>query len=275
MANTTSSNSPDVVIPVAPEKPSAEKAAEVADTGFTVGTEESAQGRTFSEAEVAEVRKQEKDKMYKRLSDSDTRVQGMQEQIDLLNKERDAAAAEAAGKQEEAARVLKEREEAELSAKELIGIREDEFNAKFKAMDEEWQSKLSAIETAREQEAAVIARERELIELQTFTTQAMQQAEANIIPELRDLVSGNTPDEVANSIALLTERSSAILDSVRQSTQSGRRGPAVTSPPVGPMETQSEQQTLSADDIRNMPMDQYVQMRDRLMTAAKGPQGRF
>jgi hypothetical protein len=41
------------------------------------------------------------------------------------------------------------------------------------------------------------------------------------------------------------------------------------------MENQSEYQTLSADDIRNMPMDQYMKMRERLMQAARGTRGRF
>jgi len=40
-----------------------------------------------------------------------------------------------------------------------------------------------------------------------------------------------------------------------------------TAPPVGPMETQTEYQTLTAEDIRNMPMEQYAKMRDRLMNA--------
>jgi hypothetical protein len=40
------------------------------------------------------------------------------------------------------------------------------------------------------------------------------------------------------------------------------------------METQADHQTLSAEDIRNMPMDQYMQMRDRLLKA-RPSQSRF
>jgi len=40
------------------------------------------------------------------------------------------------------------------------------------------------------------------------------------------------------------------------------------------METQAEHQTLSAEDIRNMPMEQYMQMRDRLLKA-RPSQSRF
>ena len=92
----------------------------------------------------------------------------------------------------------------------------------------------------------------------------------NIIPELIDLVAGSTEDEIETSIAVLRERSSAIIESIQQATaasQSRLRGAPVTAPPVGPMETQTEYQTLTAEDIRNMPMEQYAKMRDRLMSA--------
>jgi len=76
---------------------------------------------------------------------------------------------------------------------------------------------------------------------------------------------------------VLTERSNAIIESIQQATaqQQGRlRGAPVTAPPVGPMETQTEYQTLTAEDIRNMPMDQYMKMRDRLLNA-RPSRGRF
>jgi hypothetical protein len=105
----------------------------------------------------------------------------------------------------------------------------------------------------------------------------LQAEQESIIPELIDLVSGNSEDEIEQSIAVLRERSSAIIESIQQATQQqqGRlRGAPVTAPPVGPMETQTEYQQLSADDIRNMSMDQYSKMRDRLLNA-RSPRGRF
>jgi hypothetical protein len=89
--------------------------------------------------------------------------------------------------------------------------------------------------------------------------------------ELIDLIAGNSEEEVENSIAVLRTRSNAIIESIQQATaqQQGRlRGVPPTAPPVGPMENQTEYQTLTAEDIRNMPMEQYAKMRDRLMNAS-------
>jgi len=48
----------------------------------------------------------------------------------------------------------------------------------------------------------------------------------------------------------------------------------VTAPSVGPKETQMEQQTLTAEDIRNMSMEQYQKMREKLLNA-RSSKGRF
>ena len=45
----------------------------------------------FSEEDVQKIRQQEKDKMYKRLEDSDGRVKQMEEQLNLLTREREQA----------------------------------------------------------------------------------------------------------------------------------------------------------------------------------------
>ena len=111
--------------------------------------------------------------------------------------------------------------------------------------------------------------------MEVYLQRRSTEEEEFIIPELRDLISGSSEDEIEQSIGILKDRSSAILESIQQSTQpSGLRGSPVTAPPVGPMETQESQQTLSAEDIRDMPMEQYMQMRDRLLKA-RPSQGRF
>ena len=51
--------------------------------------------KTFTEDDVESIRKQEKDKMYKRLEDADTRVKAMEEQMNLIAQEREAAQKEA------------------------------------------------------------------------------------------------------------------------------------------------------------------------------------
>ena len=275
MADTpTDTATPDLVV----LPPNSDKAdnTEVAETAFAVGTEESATARTFTEEDVERIRTQEKDKLYKRLEDSDGRVKTLEDQLTILNHESEENRAEAARLAKAESDALRKREEEELSAKELITKRETEFDEKLKTVETEWETRLAKIEEERATQDAMLEKERRYRELEVYQQRRMTEEGEYIIPELRDLVSGTTEEEIENSIAVLRDRSSAILESLQQSTQpSGLRGSPVTAPPVGPMETQTDQQqTLTAEDIRDMPMEQYMQMRDRLLKA-RPSQGRF
>ena len=248
---------------------------EVAETAFAVGTEESASARTFTEEDVERIRTQEKDKLYKRLEDSDGRVKTLEDQLTVLSHESDENRSEAARLAKAESDALRKREEEELSAKELITKRETEFDEKLKVVETEWEGRLAKIEEERASQDAMLEKERRYRELEVYQQRRMTEEEEYIIPELRDLVAGTTEDEIENSISVLRDRSSAILESIQQTAQpSSLRGSPITAPPVGPMETQTEQQTLSAEDIRDMPMEQYMQMRDRLLKA-RPSQGRF
>ena len=234
-------------------------------------------GKTFTEEDVEAIRKQEKDKLYKRLEEADTRVKSMEEQMAELAAEREAAqkAAEEKARLEE--ELIRQREEQELSAKELLLKREEEFNSKLQDIEQDYRKRFEEIEAQRAHQEALLEKERRLQELNSYRARRAQEESENIIPELIDLVSGSTEDEIENSIAVLRERSNAIIESIQQATQQqqGRvRGAPVTAPPVGPMETQTEYQTLTAEDIRNMPMEQYAKMRERLMNA-RPTRGRY
>ena len=233
--------------------------------------------KLFSEDEVESIRKQEKDKMYKRLEEADTRVKSMEEQMAIIAAEREAARNEAEERAKQEQDIVKQRELSELSAKELLLKKEDEWTQRFESVEKDYKARIDAIETQRQAQEALLDKERRIQELTAYRNSRVQDAADSIIPELQDLVFGNTEEEIENSIAVLTERSNAIIESIQQATaqQQGRlRGAPVTAPPVGPMETQTEYQTLTAEDIRNMPMDQYMKMRDRLLNA-RPSRGRF
>ena len=233
------------------------------------------QQRLFSEDEVHKIRQQEKDKMYKRLEDADGRVKAMEEQLNILSSEREKAIKEAEERARKEAEILRQREVEELSAKELLSKREDEFNQRINQVEEEWGKKFAELDAQRQAQEALLDKERYLQQLESYRQRRLQDEQETIIPELRDLVSGNTEDEIENSIAVLRERSNAIIESIQRASQPTRpKGAPVTAPPTGPLENQQEYQTLTADDIRNMPMDQYVKMRDRLLSA-RTPRGRF
>jgi hypothetical protein len=234
-------------------------------------------GKTFSEDEVESIRKQEKDKMYKRLEEADTRVKSMEEQMSVISQEREAARQEAEARAAKESELLRQREIEELSAKELLLKQEDEFNQRISSVEQEWQGRLAEIEHQRASQEALLEKERQLQALDHYRQSRLQQEQEAIIPELIDLVSGNNEEEIEQSILTLRQRSSAIIESIQQATaqQQGRlRGAPVTAPPVGPMENQTEYQTLTAEDIRNMPMEQYTKMRDRLLNA-RPQRGRY
>jgi DNA repair exonuclease SbcCD ATPase subunit len=229
----------------------------------------------FSEDEVQKIRQQEKGKMYKRLEDSDHRVKSMEEQLNLLSSEREKAIREAEERARKESEILRQREIEELSAKELLAKREDEFNSRINQVEQEWGQKFSELEKQRQAQDALLEKERNLQQLDSYRQRRLQAEQETIIPELRDLISGNSEEEIENSIAVLRERSNAIIESIQRTSQPTRpKGASLTAPPSGPLDNQSEYQTLSAEDIRNMPMDQYVKMRDRLLNA-RPQRGRF
>jgi hypothetical protein len=231
--------------------------------------------RLFTEDDIQKVRQQEKDKLYKRLEDADTRVKTMEEQLALLAQEREQAIKQAEERAKAEAEALRQREVEELSAKDLLLKREDEFNQRINQVEEEWRTKFNELETQRQAQEALLEKERYLQSLESYRQRRLQDEQETIIPELRDLVSGNNEEEIENSIAVLRDRSSAIIESIQQASQQTRlRGAPVTAPPTGPLENQQEYQTMTAEDIRNMPMDQYVKMRERLLQA-RSPRGRF
>ena len=233
------------------------------------------QQRLFSEEDVQKIRQQEKDKLYKRLEDADTRVKTMEEQLALLSQEREAAIKQAEERAKAEAEALRQREMEELSAKDLLAKREDEFNQRLNQVEEEWSKKFSELEQQRQAQEALLEKERYLQSLESYRQRRLHEEQETIIPELRDLVSGNNEEEIENSISVLRDRSSAIIESIQQASQPTRlRGAPVTAPPTGPLENQQEYQTMTAEDIRNMPMDQYVKMRERLLQA-RSPRGRF
>lgn len=230
----------------------------------------------FSAEDVQKIRQQEKDKMYKRLEDADRRTKALEEQLSVISAEREQAIKEAEERAKKEAEILRQREMEELSAKELLSKREDEFNQRINQVEQEWSEKFSRLEEERQAQEALLEKERYAQQLESYRQRRLNEEQESIIPELRDLIAGNTPEEIENSITVLRERSSAIIESIQQASQPTRvKGAPVTAPPVGPMDNQEEYQTLSAEDIRNMPMDQYMKMRERLLSATRGPRGRY
>jgi len=214
-------------------------------------TPEAPAEKLYTKEDLARVRTQEKDKLYPELERAKA-------ELDALRREREA---ELAAKQAELdAKAAEERAkaEAEMDTRTLLEQRTQELR-------EELERERQARETA----TALFEREKQFAELSTYKQQRLEAERDAIIPELLDLVVGNNPEEVNASLESLKERSARILESAQQAMQSARKdmkGASVTAPPTGPLDINSEQRTLTAQEIAAMPMNEYAQYRQRLLS---------
>jgi len=230
-----------------------------APAATTIGLENNASttaSKFYTEDDLARVRSQEKDKLY-------PEIERLKEQVNSLTKEKEEKAARKAAEaaDEEAKRRAKLEEE--LDAKGLVELKTKEL-----------QEQLERERQERERAFALLEREQKFAELQAYRQQILEQERDNIIPELLDLVNGNSIEELQASVDGLKERSARIFNSVQEASQATRRemvGTKATLPPAGPLETNSEQRQLTAQEIAAMPMNEYAKYRDRIMSeSARG-----
>jgi hypothetical protein len=217
------------------------------------------QGRFFSEEDVARIRTEEKDKLYGRLEEMDSELKQLREEREARIKAEEEArqAAEAA---EQA------RREDEMSLRDLL-----------KQKDVEWEHRFQQVQREREQDRAVFEQERRFNDVQNYRRARIEQEAEYIMPELRDLITGSSEEEIDASIAQMKDRTAAILQSVQSAVTTQRtqmRGAAPTGqPPVGPMEQQTTYETLTPEDIRSMDMQTYAKYRDSLLKSASRNRG--
>jgi len=219
-------------------------------------------GARWTDDDLEKVRQQEKDKLYGRLDEVQTQLRQIQADRESEQAERDRLAAEA-----EEARRLKE--EGELEVRDLLARKETE-----------WQSQLSKLEQRYDADRAVFEKERMFSQVQEYRRDRIEQESEFILPELRDLISGDTPESIDASIEVMKARTEQIFANMSAANQAPipfQRGAAPTAPPVGPMEQMPSYESLTPDDIRSMDMDTYKRYRGQLLQATnpnRRPAGR-
>lgn len=209
--------------------------------------------RYFTAEEVERFRQQERDKLYPQLSQ-------LQERLSTFEQEREAArqAEEARIREEQAA--ARRAEEEEMSARQLLERQREEFEQRF-----------AQLEAEREQERALLEREREFNALQAYIQRRVrEESEAKTIaPELLDLVDGSSEADIEASITRLREKTNAIVTSMQAAQQqlTPPAPPRGVSPAgyaaTGPMEMHSEQREVTPDEIRQMSMADYAKFREQ------------
>jgi hypothetical protein len=216
-------------------------------TNEAVASSQFTEQKSYTEDDLKRVREQEKGKLY------DT-IESLKGEVNLLAKDREERPAEADRLRKEAEEEARKKAESEMDTRELLSLKE-----------KEWTAQLEEVKNENARSLALVERERQYAALTEFRNRRVQEEQDNIIPELVDLISGNTPEEIEQSITGLRDRSSKILDSASQAMQSARREMTGTRPTLPPtMENNSDQQQFSAEQIAAMSVTEYAKVRERL-----------
>lgn len=211
-----------------------------------------ASNRFYTDEDLERIRREEKDKLY-------GRIQEMDAQLKSLKQEREEQESARRAELEAKAEADRLKEEAEMETRELLKRRE-----------QEWSSRFAELEDRYEQDRAVFERERRFQELAQYRQARVSQESEYIIPELRDLITGNSEADIDASIEEMKARTAAIMGQFEQSAMIQRqamRGAAPTAPPVGPMEQMTTYEQITPDDIRSMDMETYKKYRAQLLNA--------
>jgi len=216
----------------------------------------------FTADDLAKARAQEKAKLY-------PQMEKMAEELAAMKKAKEEEEARRAAKRAEReaskAEKQKQKQEKELSFKELLAKKEQEF-----------QSQLENERLEREKAIALLEKERQYQELQNYRQRRIEEERDSIVPELIDLVDGDSQDAVEQSIAILKEKSARISDSVKQAMSSAKQnmvGARITAPASGPLDNDSEQQITTPDSVRDMSMADYAKNRAKLLGSASTNRG--
>jgi hypothetical protein len=207
----------------------------------------------WTDEDIENARRQEKEKLYPRIEDMTT-------QLRQLSDEREAEKAERQRLADEAEALRRSEEEKQMETRELLERREKEF-----------QAQINEINARYDADRAVFQKERELQEAETYRRDRIAQEANEILPELRDFITGATPEEVDASIETMKQRTASVLANLVAAEPPQvpyqPRGAAPTVPPVGPMEQLPSYETLTPEDIRGMSMDDYKRYRTQLLQA--------
>lgn len=207
------------------------------------------------EALLAKARQEEKDKLY-------GRVDKLQEQLRELAADRETRLAAEQTAADQAAADAKKRAEADMDIRKLWEVKEAEFTAQ---LNTERQERLRA-EAMRDKETA-------LSKLLAYKDAKMREHEEDIIPDMRNLVQGESESEIDQSIARLVEISSNIINKAKETFGEARRAaPGVSTagaPPSGAMEINSDNKQYSAEEISAMSVNEYAKHRAKLLGQAR------
>lgn len=173
-------------------------------------------------------------------------------------------------------RLAQEAEQQRLDAERRAREAEETAAQTAQRMAEESQRRIQEMQERLDRSDAVIAREQEMNRLSAYSRQKIEDAGDALMPHLRENVFGNSEAEIDARLSRQIEISQSILSDTQAalSAQAGYQqaqyqaqpGTTPTMPVMGPLEGngQGEVMNLTPQQIRDMPLDQYAQVRGQL-----------
>lgn len=223
--------------------------------------------RYFTEEDINRARTEERDKLYGQRETERTELARLKAEQTAREAKEAQIAQELELTQEANRRAI---EEQEMDAKTLIARREAEWEARFKDTESRFQREL-------DQRDAIMAKEAEFQQLQTYKAQAVAANADMILPELAQWIQGNSQAEVDAAVARAIETTNSVLGNLRQvNDEQVRLAPGVPAraPALGPEAFVAGQRQLSQQDIADMPMADWAKIRGQLGPGRGGAQGR-
>ncbi len=218
---------------------------------------------------VEKARQEERDKLYPKISKQEEIFKATQEELKALREAKEAEEKSRQQTAKEAEAAKKKAAEEEMSAKELIALKE-----------KEWSERLNELKQEQELERAAFQKEKFFGALREYTQQEVGAAVAagELAPELADLVSGNTQEEIDASINTMKAKSQVIAENFVAATQQQRaatRGVSATGyAPTGPMDNEPGTKRYTPEQIAAMDMSEWAKIRPHLIGGAASNQNR-
>lgn len=227
------------------------------------------QGQIFTQQELEErlnrARAEERSKLYPERDTEREELARLRAETEQRRQTEEQAKAEAKRQADE------QRQQQELSELDARGIAErtrQEMQAALESQRQEFTAEIARRD-------AMLEQERRFASLEQHRSRVIATNEDPILPELRDLVTGNSEEEINASIATMVERTARIMANMQEVT-GGPADPRMVqgvpprAPAMGPESFVGSQRSLSADEIRSMSLTEYAKIRDQLPTGRAG-----
>jgi hypothetical protein len=224
------------------------------------------------QAAIEQARQETESRFTSQLTGLTTQFTSAQEQLAALQAKETERETAAKAEADRLAAEQRKAEEDNLSLKELFEKRERENQERFGQMESELARRDAMLEKERQLTAL---NEYKMQRLSEFQDPDPQNGHPGIAPQLRDLVSGSTPEAIDASISTMVAKTAAILGEMQQ-LQVQQRGliPGVspTAGNIGVMDQQDQTRSYDADAINALPPGSEEHMRLRAQYGLGGNQ---